>query len=620
MQSNEHTTSDFPRDRALPFFAEASYAELAEVLPMPRCATRRQENVMAGIVAGMEHHCRMRPADQFISYSRDHSVYPGQEIYYGSDWGHGPVVSGIDKLADARWFLVHDRKKQQKTAIGQQSRFIPDPAMFKGLTLTKTRNSVGELIRLRNRKDKVLMPYRETEAVARMRKFVAKVNTHLRDADIRFEGGVRRNGSVVYFENFDEQDGWLKTSAVDLDDVELYRVFSDVWSLGGRYYGGAWQGVPKGERKHFILDGERVIEHDYKNNHPSILYIAEGKPLDLNTDYDAYDIEGFRDQRLACKRALNIMLNARDYWKALGAVREHVASQTYEEAKELVEAVKIKHEAISHYFFSDVGLKLQRLDAEMCGAVLNEMTLKRSVTCMPLHDSFMVAASAGDELVRVMSSVFNKNTANITNSSFLSKASTKTVLNTGASLGVALPMGGLPCSVAEDSESESVRNRKKIQNQNPKSAGAKGKTKTRKEGSKNVRWERLKRKTVTVQTADTSTTTSAAVRENTPENVVECIRDAQTSVDTGNTAERTVDTISDGSTDGGSPFVDLLVKTAVEFEQEDERREDLKRKYRRPSFLHPGGGVTNTTTADLIRAEERKRDAKRKGKLKTGRE
>lgn len=530
---------------------------------------------MAGIVAGIEHHCRMRPVDQFISYSRDHSVYPGQEIYYGSDWGHGPVVSGIDKLADGGWFHIHDRKKQQKTAIGQQSRFIPDPAMFKGLTLAKTRKSVGELIRLRNRKDKVLIPYRETEAVARMRKFVAKVNTHLRVADIRFEGGARRNGSVVYFENFDEQDGRLKTSAVDLDDVELYRVFSDVWSLGGRYYGGAWQGVPKGERKHFILDGERVIEHDYKNNHPSILYIAEGKPLDLNSDYDAYEIEGFRDQRLACKRALNIMLNARDYGKAVGAVREHVASHTYEEAKELVEALKIKHEAISHYFFSDVGLNLQRLDAEMCGAVLNEMTLKRGVTCMPLHDSFVVAASAADELVRVMSSVFNKHTANITNSSFVSQASGKTVLNTGAFLGVALPVGGLPRSVARNSESESGRNRKKIQIQNlsPKTAGAKGKTKTRKEGSKNVRWERLKRKTVTAQTANTSTTTSAAVRENTPENVVECIRDAQTSVDMGNTVERTVDTISDGYTHGGSPFVDLLVKTGVEFEQEDERRE-----------------------------------------------
>lgn len=96
----------------------------------------------------------------------------------------------------------------------------------------------------------------------------------------------------------------MKTSAVDLDDIELYRVFSDFWSLGGRFYGGCWQGIPKGERRNFILDGEQVVEHDYKNNHPSILYRAEGRPLDLDSDYDAYDIDGFQDQRLACKRAL----------------------------------------------------------------------------------------------------------------------------------------------------------------------------------------------------------------------------------------------------------------------------------------------------------------------------
>lgn len=530
----EYNTPEFPRDRALPFFSEASYSDLAAVLPMPKCATRRQENVIAGIVAGMAHHVRMRPAEQFISYSRDHSVYPGQEIYYGSDWGYGPVVGGIDKLESEGWFLVHDRKKQQRTAIGQQSRFIPNPEKFHGITLPKTKKSLGELIRLRDRKDKVLIPYHETEAVARMRKFVAKVNAHFSDADIQFTGGVRRDGSICYFENVDQQDGRLKTSAVDLDDIELYRVFSDVWSLGGRYYGGCWQNMPKGERKHFILDGEEVIEHDYKNNHPSILYLAEGKPLDLDSDYDAYDIAGFRDQRLACKRALNIMLNAKGYGSAVGAIREHVASQTYEEAKELVEAVKVKHEAISDYFFSDVGLKLQRLDAEMCGAVMNEMTIKRGVTCMPLHDSFMVPASAAYELVRVMSSVFNKHTAIITNSSFVSKTSGKTILNTGTSLRVALPVGKLPCSVAKDSESESRPNRKKIQNRNPKTAGKKGKTKTRTEGTKNMRWERLKRKTVTAQTTDTNTTASTIELGNTSVKAVECIQGAQMSLDMGN--------------------------------------------------------------------------------------
>ncbi len=594
MHSNEYTTSYFPRDRALPFFGDASYAELAAVLPMPKCSTKRQENVMAGIVAGMAHHVRMHPADEFISYSRDHSVYPGQEIYYGADWGYGPVVSSIDTLADNGWFLVHDRKKQQAKAIGQQSRFIVDPAKFLGIALPKTRKSVGELIRLRDRKERVLIPFRETETVARMRRFVAKINCHLQVADIEFTGGDRRDGSVVYFDNFDEAEGRVKTSAVDIEDTSLYRVFSDVWSLGGRFYGGAWQGVPKGERKHFIIDGENVVEHDYRNNHPSILYIAEGKPLDLESGYDAYDIDGFRDQRLACKRALNIMLNARDYGKAVGAVREHVASGTYEEAKELVEAVKIKHADISHYFFSDVGLKLQRMDADMCQQVLNEMTVKRGETVMPIHDSFIVRASGADELVRVMADVFTKCTANIQNSSFVSKTSGRTILNTGAFRGVCGPV--VRGAFAADSESR--RNRKTAGTR--KIDGNTKTQKTTKTGGTMRRFNRIRTKTVeTAPRTDTAepvcTLLPVVEQEKRLEKAVECIRDAQTSVDMGKTAERIVCTVSDASPHNCVQFVDLLVDMV-----KDEGSVTERRKVR----WHP----RKMTMQDILRDEEVRRD------------
>lgn len=592
MRTNEYTPSALPRDRALPFFGDASYAELAEVLPMPKCSTKRQENVMAGIVAGMAQHVRMHPADQFISYSRDHSVYPGQEIYYGADWGYGPVVSSIDTLADNGWFSVHDRKKQMSVAQGQQSRFIPDPAKFRGITLPKTKKPVGELVRLRDRKERVLMPYKETEAVDRMRKFVAKINGHLWEADIQFTGGARRDGSICYFENFDEEEGRVKTSAVDLEDMSLYRVFSDFWSLGGRFYGGCWQGIPKGERKCFVINGESVIEHDYRNNHPSILYIAEGKPLDLDSGYDAYDIAGFEDQRKACKRALNIMLNARDYRKAVGAVREHVASGTYEEAKELVEAVKLKHADISHYFFSDVGLKLQRLDAEMCREVLNEMTVKRGETVMPIHDSFIVRASAADELVRVMSSMFTKCTANIQNSSFVSRTCDRTVLNTGASRRVG-------CDArAADSESESNRNRR--ENLNRKTAGTRktGKTKTRsKNGGAMKRFGRIKKKMVEMTGTDTaepiSTIPSVIEQEKGQGKPEEGIRNAQASVDTANAPKRTVHPVSDHC------------------------RHDLKVEEKPGTVWQP----RRTTVLELIREEERRRDARRNGKhTMTGRE
>ena len=57
----------------------------------------------------------------------------------------------------------------------------------------------------------------------------------------------------------------------------LYRVFNDrELTTGGRFYGGWWQSVPKAYLRHLAVNGKRMVEIDYSNLHPVILYAEAG--------------------------------------------------------------------------------------------------------------------------------------------------------------------------------------------------------------------------------------------------------------------------------------------------------------------------------------------------------
>ena len=68
-----------------------------------------------------------------------------------------------------------------------------------------------------------------------------------------------------------------------MDQRSLYRVFNDpALTTGGRFYGGWWQNIPREYRHHLAVNGKKMIELDYSNQHPSILYSQEGvvRPAD----------------------------------------------------------------------------------------------------------------------------------------------------------------------------------------------------------------------------------------------------------------------------------------------------------------------------------------------------
>ena len=74
--------------------------------------------------------------------------------------------------------------------------------------------------------------------------------------------------------------------------------------------------------------------------------------------------------------------------------------------KDLIKAFMEKHGPIRDLFDNDTGLKLQRLDSDICEAVLMDFYAK-DIPVLSVHDSFIISKNYESELAQAMERVFS---------------------------------------------------------------------------------------------------------------------------------------------------------------------------------------------------------------------
>ncbi len=157
-------------------------------------------------------------------------------------------------------------------------------------------------------------------------------------------------------------------------------------------------------RKQIQINGEPVVELDFKTLHPAIIYAQYGAPL----PEDCYTIGSW--PRELVKVAMLILLNAKDPTKARLAIasREPMAAiaipgskEAYKAASELIGDIKRFHYRITGAFHSDKGAELMLIDSELAEAVMLFMQ-RAGVIVLPVHDSFLVQESEADRLEEAM--------------------------------------------------------------------------------------------------------------------------------------------------------------------------------------------------------------------------
>lgn len=185
------------------------------------------------------------------------------------------------------------------------------------------------------------------------------------------------------------------------------------FEFGGRLYSdgdNGFQSLKSEERKNILINGHETIELDFSALHPHILYAMKGIQY-------AGDPYAFSDNRRAAKKALLILINAKDEKTALAAFlhewKKDTGSDYDGDVKVLFAKCREYHKNISDKFASDIGIRLQRLDGEMALEIAYRMQ-KLRVAVFPVHDSFIVDVRYRMKLKTVMQEVYKKYNLNYT--------------------------------------------------------------------------------------------------------------------------------------------------------------------------------------------------------------
>jgi len=200
---------------------------------------------------------------------------------------------------------------------------------------------------------------------------------------------------------------------LNFNDKYLVRIFNDNnFSLGGRFYHGWWQEVPKVYRPYITINHQAVVELDYKHLHPAILYGMEDLK-ELWAGFDSYtlDLEGFSaDHRDALKLLFQCLINNNSEKDALNAIRSKGLAASFAlSPKELMEEMVKKHMPIKKYFFNkEMGKQLQKIDSDIAEYCMLKMIDQYDALILPVHDSFIVQQDKIHLLKEVMIEAYNK--------------------------------------------------------------------------------------------------------------------------------------------------------------------------------------------------------------------
>ena len=413
------------RDRPLSFDWHAPNLGLLLGLPPARNAAleRSMSSVLACAILAVE-------TGQRVSYSRRTNFYANSSRYRGTAFTYVNVLSSIAAL-DAAGLIIDARSRPGR--LGRQSIFVASDELIDAWDdqADQLAHHPGEIIRLKNTAGE-LIDYRDTRETRRMRSDLDELNEYLAGLLIDVPGAERRGHHMV----FKDEHG-ADYYVLPKPSNALYRVFSrGSFEMHGRAYG--WfQNVPKAARASLTINGEPVVEADYRSLHPTILYNQAG----IRFSGDAYDVDGF--ERSDVKVGFNVMVNARNRNAAIWAVADAIgpdAKRRREEqaaakahairtgnvqrrqkpikrefcsagdrrlADSVITALEHLHKPIKHRFSSDAGVGLMRIDSELALGATKAMN-DNGAPALPVHDALIVPARFANQATAKMVEVFEQ--------------------------------------------------------------------------------------------------------------------------------------------------------------------------------------------------------------------
>ncbi|MBE9611049.1 hypothetical protein [Chitinilyticum piscinae] len=205
----------------------------------------------------------------------------------------------------------------------------------------------------------------------------------------------------------------VSVMGVEIQGIQLYRVFNGADYLGGRFYHDI-QSIPNKDnafRSNIRIDWEDTIELDYKAIHINMIYAHyTGKCCSQDPYLITNPKTGDLFNRDAMKCVALVALNGGCVMAVRKRLQEEGLGEYCKQARSMLQEFKKTHPLIEkfladHTTEKEIGLLLQYLDSMVAEVVMTEL-MKKDVVVLPWHDSFVVKKTEQHHLEDAMKIAF----------------------------------------------------------------------------------------------------------------------------------------------------------------------------------------------------------------------
>jgi hypothetical protein len=365
---------------------------------------RNKKYLVVLILNVYQNYCMKK--NMYTGFSKTRNNYQKKSRYNKNAVSNAiiEIMEGMIKkeyISERRFY--HSRNAHQKsytTRIRALQKLI-DVINKHKLSINSVENLPDtECIIIKETKGKRNVPieYEDNPDIIKQRQILTAYNNMLRTTHIDLVD-VGKEGVKVGRSNYpiliNQQNKFVR---------RIFNLDENNHALGGRYYGGFWQGLNKDWRKKIKINGLDCTEIDYSGMGIKILYSLEKIEID---DKDPYDLTGYykhqylktEDLRPLLKHILIIMLNCKSKPQAVGRITADVNDE--------MNAFAERHKPIKHLFYKSMGKLQMRLDSEVCELIIDSFTFK-GIPVLTVHDSFVTDIAHAGELEEQMVEFYNR--------------------------------------------------------------------------------------------------------------------------------------------------------------------------------------------------------------------
>jgi len=374
--------------------AEKLWQEICEIIPKYKISRRKETliNLIMNLLEGSRKGKR-------VAYSRDRNNYTMHKRYGMLHFKYDLLVPMIDELVRLGYI---------DNTAGIYNRTYPKNNRYPTMMPTvKLRDLLDDLIYVAPtkrmytdpillKKEKILVDYPDTE-------YTRTGRTRLYEYNDLVSSSKTSITKIFSYKN-----------PLNIEiDCRIYRVYNDEFDFGGRAYGAQHQAYNAGDRATILDDGEKTREVDYSSMHARMLYNMVG--MDFKAD-PYLSMDNKAENRELFKKTMNVMYNSKKRHKAIWTIKKEIShSETLShdlrisgyKVKDLVEMTERAHPEIAKYFFTGIGIELQRKDSDIISDVMDHFT-KKGIKTYPVHDSLVIKEIYEDELIDTMKGMYFK--------------------------------------------------------------------------------------------------------------------------------------------------------------------------------------------------------------------